>query len=208
LQIVRLGLRMPLMKDQVKFRAATVQDSLHLAALLDSASRGLVLWLWSTMAAPGESVMEFGRDRIKGAEESPSHFSKWTIATIDDEIAGAFAAYPLTDPYKTGDVLELPEFYKPMLELESLAVGTWYIMTLSVFPEFRNRGLGTAMLEIVESMARQSGYEQLSIMLVSDNVAALRLYNRFGFRELHRRQYIRFPGSHDTGDWLLLTKDI
>jgi ribosomal protein S18 acetylase RimI-like enzyme len=195
-------------EDQITFRPARAQDSLHLAALLDSASRGLVLWLWRTLAAPGQSAIEVGRERIKLIEESPSHFSKWTIATIGGEIAGAFAAYPLTDPYQAKDASELPAVYRPMLELEAQAVGSWYIMTLSVFPEFRNSGLGTAMLERVQHMARSAGHRQLSIMLVSSNSAALRLYDRFGFREAHRRRYVPFPGSSDEGDWLLLTKDI
>jgi ribosomal protein S18 acetylase RimI-like enzyme len=95
-----------------------------------------------------------------------------------------------------------------MLELEAHAVGSWYIMTVAVFPEFRNRGLGTAMLARAENMARSSGYGRLSIMLVSDNAAALRLYGRFGFREAHRRQSLPFPGSSDKGDWVLLTKEI
>jgi ribosomal protein S18 acetylase RimI-like enzyme len=179
-----------------------------LAALLDSASRGLVLWLWSTLAVPGQSAIEVGRERIKLIEDSPSHFSKWTIAALDGEIAGAFAAYPLTDPYQAKDASELPAVYQPMLELEAQAVGSWYIMTLSVFPEFRNKGLGTAMLERVQYVAKRSGHRQLSIMLVSSNSAALRLYDRFGFREAHRRRYVPFPGSPDEGYWLLLTKDI
>jgi ribosomal protein S18 acetylase RimI-like enzyme len=194
--------------DQAAFRPARAQDSLHLAALLDFASRGLVLWLWSTMAAPGQSSIEIGRERIRTAKESPSHFSNWTTATIADEIAGAFAAYPLTDPYDAKDITELPEVYSPMLELEAEAVGSWYIMTLSVFPEFRNGGLGSAMLTRVEDMARDSSHKQLCVMVVSDNSAALRLYNRFGFREIGRRRFIPFPGSRDKGNWLLLAKAI
>jgi GNAT superfamily N-acetyltransferase len=184
------------------------QDSLHLAALLDIASRGLVLWLWGTMAKPGQSAIEIGRERIRSVQDSPSHFANWTIATIGDDVAGAFAAFPLADPYRAKDISELPAVYKPMLELESQAVGSWYIMTLSVFPEFRNKGLGTTMLDEVQHMARNSGHRLLSIMLVSDNSAALRLYDRYGFKEAHRRHYVPFPGSLDKGDWLLLIKDI
>lgn len=71
----------------VSFRAASAQDCLHLAALLDSASRGLVLWLWSTMSAPGQSAIEVGRTRIRALKESPSHFSNWTVVLAAEEIA-------------------------------------------------------------------------------------------------------------------------
>jgi ribosomal protein S18 acetylase RimI-like enzyme len=160
------------------------------------------------MARPGQSAIEVGRERIKQIRDSPSHFSRWTIANIADDIAGAVATYPLTDPYQAKDIAELPDVYKPMLELEAQAIGSWYIMTLSVFPEFRNQGIGTAMLERVQHMAQSAGHRQLSVMLVSDNSDALRLYMRFGFIEVHRRQFIPFPRSFDKGDWLLLTKTI
>jgi ribosomal protein S18 acetylase RimI-like enzyme len=142
------------------------------------------------------------------AIESPSHFSRWTIVSMAEEVVGAFVAYPLTDPYKAGDVKDLPDVYTPMLELEHEAVGSWYVMTLSLFPEYRNQGFGTAMLTRVRETAKTSGYDRLSIMVVSDNSDALRLYERFGFAEVARRRFIPFPGSGDKGDWLLLKKKI
>jgi ribosomal protein S18 acetylase RimI-like enzyme len=189
-------------------RPAVRQDAVQLAALLDIASRGLVLWLWGTVTAPGQSAIEVGRARILELKEFPSHFSNWTVITIENEIAGAFAGYPISNSQPAKDGADLPSLYQPMLELESCAVGSWYIMTLSVFPEFRNHRLGTMMLARAAEIARDAGLGKLSIMLVSDNISALRLYHRQGFREIGRRKFIPFPGSRDEGDWLLLTKEV
>ncbi len=130
------------------------------------------------------------------------------VATIDGEIAGALAGYVVSDPYRASDVAELPHVYGPMLELESRAVGAWYIMTLAVFPEFRNKGTGTAMLDKAAELAREAGRKKLAVMLVSSNRGAMRLYRRRGFVEVERRPYIPFPGSKDSGDWVLLMKEV
>src|SRR5262245_23579060 len=160
------------------------------------------------MADPGQSAIEVGRKRIRSSEESPSHFSRWIVLSIANEVAGAFIAHQLTGPHEAKDLQDLPVVYAPMLELEKEAVGSWYIMTLAVFPEFRNKGLGTTMLQHAEKLAKDAGYNQLSIIVLSDNTSALRLYERFGFNESARKPFIPFPPSQDTGEWVLLKKQI
>jgi hypothetical protein len=76
---------------KLRFRAAARDDALLLAAVLDIASRGLVLWLWDTMSAQGQSAIEIGRNRIADMESTPSHYSRWRVACVGDTIAGAYA---------------------------------------------------------------------------------------------------------------------
>jgi ribosomal protein S18 acetylase RimI-like enzyme len=199
----------PLPLVEPTFRPARRSDASNLAVLLDSAARGLVAWLWTTLRSPGQSILEVGRHRILNNTDSPSHFTKWTIAEIDGEIAGGVTGFvvPDTDD-RQRDVSHLPEAYRPHLELEALAIGTWYLMIVSVFPEHRGKGLGTALLAKAEELARRSGAREMSLLVESANAGALKLYLRYGFRERARRPYLSFPGSTDEGDWLLMVKDV
>jgi ribosomal protein S18 acetylase RimI-like enzyme len=190
------------------FRPARISDASNLAILIDSAARGLVAWLWTSLRNPGQSILEVGRNRILANIGSPSHFSNWTVAEIDGEVVGALTGFVVPEPDKSRDVSDLPEAFGPMLELEALAVGTWYLMAISVFPEHRGRGFGTALLVEAENMARHSGVRQISLIVETANTEALKLYIRYGFRERARRPYLPFPGSTDEGDWLLMVKDI
>jgi ribosomal protein S18 acetylase RimI-like enzyme len=190
------------------FRPARISDASDLAVLVDSAARGLVAWLWTTLRSAGQSILEVGRDRIRVNTNSPSHFSNWTVAEIDGEVIGALTGYMVPESDQSGGVSDLPEAFAPFLELEALAVGTWFLMAVSVFPEHRGRGFGTALLAEAENRARRSGARQISLLVETANTGALRLYTRYGFRERARRPYLPFPGSTDEGDWLLMVKDV
>ncbi len=190
------------------FRPARASDAPHLTILIDSASRGLVAWLWTTLREPGQSILEVGRQRILTNTDSPSHYANWTIAEIAGEVAGALTGYRVAEHDGSGGPLDLPAAFGPYLELEAIAAGTWYLMVVSVFPEYRGQGLGTALLAKAEELARSSGVGSMALIVESANAGALKLYLRSGFIEWSRRPYIPFPGSADDGDWILLRKDI
>lgn len=196
------------MKSLPLLRPAKEQDAVHLAVLMDIASRGLLSWYWSTMALAGQSPMEIGRGRIQRRHDLPSHFSRWTIAENEGEIVGAFAGYVIPDPYNLGDAKELPDVFAPLLELESLAAECWYLMSLSIYPEFRHRGIGSSLLQVAILQAQGFPVSRMALTVSSENKDALALYLRTGFNEAARRRYVAFPGSSERGDWILLTKEL
>ena len=52
---------------------------------------------------------------------------------------------------------------------------------ISVLPEFENRGLGTLLLQTLIECAKNIGYEQLELEVVSNNHKAIHLYKKFSF---------------------------
>lgn len=62
---------------------------------------------------------------------------------------------------------------RPLLNLHDLAV----------LPEFRGRGAGGALLEAVESCARDAGCCKVTLEVREDNGRARELYERTGFRD-------------------------
>lgn len=195
-------------RTKVRFRQARESDALDLACLIDCASRGLALWLWSTLRTAGQSSIEVGRHRIRTLSASPLHYATFTVADIDGAIAGALTGRLIPLRYERGDFADLPDVYAPLLELEAVAAGSWYLNVVAVYPEFRGRGLGSALLRKAEEIARLADAPQISLIVEEANAGALKLYLQTGFRESKRRPFIPFPGSADRGDWILLRKDI
>ena len=53
-----------------------------------------------------------------------------------------------------------------------------------VIPEFRGRGLGHALANVIIAKARSLGYKQLALSTWSHNTAGLALYGALGFIEI------------------------
>lgn len=196
------------MRTHVRFRQARKSDAVDLACLIDCASRGLALWLWSTLREPGQSVIEVGRHRIRTQTASPLHYRAFTVAEVDGAIAGALTGRLIPIPHERGDSADLPDVFAPLLELEAIAAGSWYLNVVAVYREFRGQGVGSALLRQAEEIARLADAPQISLIVEEANPGALKLYLRYGFEEWARRPYVPFPGSTDEGDWILLRKDI
>lgn len=188
-----------------QLRPGRPSDAADLAALIDMASRGLINWYWSTLCGPGESAFEKGRTRIRNNTESLAHCSRWMVAERDGDAAGGYTGHLLAAAHTDESNSEV---YVPMLELESLVEGSWYLMALAVFEEHQRKSVGSLMLADAVTQATKAGATQMSLLVESVNDGAVSFYRRAGFQELARRPYIPFPGSRDDGDWILLTKEV
>ena len=137
------------------FRAATKADAAALAVLVDIAGEGLPAYLWSTLKAPGQSILEVGRERA-ARETGGFSYRNAVVAEVDGEIAACLVGYRLDDPYELGNLNEIPELVRPLVLLEAKAPGSWYVNVLATFPEFRRQGLGAALLGCVTVTALES----------------------------------------------------
>ncbi|MBU4528518.1 MAG: GNAT family N-acetyltransferase [Hoeflea sp.] len=57
-----------------------------------------------------------------------------------------------------------------------------FITDLWVHPSFQGRGIGTALLEEIETGIRQRGYSAARLDTHARNIAAIRLFKRLGYR--------------------------
>ncbi len=69
--------------------------------------------------------------------------------------------------------------------------GAAYLYALRVRPEYRGRGIGTALVREAEALLRERGFARALISVAKDNDAARRLYERLGFEVF----------GEDAGNW-------
>ena len=187
------------------YRPATKADASALAVLVDIAGEGLPAHLWSTLKAPGQSILEVGRERA-AREEGGFSYRNAIVAEVGGEIAACLVGYRLDDPYELGDLEEIPELVRPLVLLESKAPGSWYVNVLATFPEFRQLGIAMELLAIAEQKALADGAGALNVIVAGGNERAARLYRRAGFTAAAREKLVPFPGYTHQGDWILLIK--
>jgi len=122
------------------------------------------------------------------------YYGGFTVVEVDGVVAGALTGRLIPVPHHRGDAADLPDLFVPLLELEAVAAGTWYLEILAVYPEFRGRGLGSAFLGQAEGLARQAGASTMSIIVEDANHDAHRLYLREDLTDRSRGQTTKATG--------------
>jgi ribosomal protein S18 acetylase RimI-like enzyme len=189
------------------FRPATLADASALAVLVDIAGEGMPAFMWNTLKAPGQSLLEFGRERAR-REAGGFSYRNTIVAEIGTEVAAALVGYRLDDPYDLGVLDECPEIVRPLVRLEAKAPGSWYVNVLATFPEFRRGGIGAALLTIAEEKTRKAGAPGSSVIVASWNAPAGRLYRSAGYVASARERALPYPGCPHEGDWILMVKPL
>lgn len=189
---------------QVTIRSAEKSDAAVLARLIDMAGEGIPRFLWSDNPEHLDP-MEWGAKRV-AREEGGFSYRNAHVATVDGEIAGMVLGCKQPDPYDTGDLDELPEVVRALVELEALAPGSWYVNALAVMPGRRGTGVGSTLLAFAETLAAETGAEGMSLIVSEQNTGAYRLYRQSGYQPAGRRPMIDYPGAPDGGEWVLMVK--
>ena len=85
----------------------------------------------------------------------------------------------------------------------SCIIDEGYIFNIAVFPEHRNKGVATALLDRVFSLAKDENLAFVSLEVRVSNASAINLYKKTGFKEEGRR-----PNFYDNPkeDALIMTK--
>ena len=187
-------------------RPATTDDAGLLAELIDLAGEGLPSYLWAAIAEPGESVWDVGARRAKRQEGGFSYRNAWVIEA-DGKVAGSLIGYPLSKaPEAIGP--DTPAMFVPLLELENIAAGSWYINVVAVFPGLQGRGLGSRLLEVAEDRALSQGCRQTSLIVFDRNEGARGLYERHGYRVIARRPIVKENWRCESDESLLMVKNL
>ena len=114
----------------------------------------------------------------------------------------------MPDPYPKINYDEEPKWWIPFLKLEEIAAGSWLLQAISVLPEYRGQGHANALLARAEEEAKDNGANKITLQVEEVNKIALKIYTSTGYAELDRRELIPFPFSQDTGDIILMEKNL
>jgi len=188
------------------FRPATADDADALATFINMAGEGLPFYLWSKMARPGEDPWAVGRRRAQRTEGGFS-YKNAVVAEVDGRVAAGLIGYPLPETPEAIDRDATPPIFVPLLDLENLVPGTWYLNVMATDPDYRGQGYGARLLDIAEQLAAGSGSAGLSLIVLDANTGARRLYERAGYRRVADRPVVKDDWACRGENWVLLVKD-
>ena len=165
-------------------------------------------YLWSQEVVQGQSCFEYGREKIRTDTEFDAYFKNWWVAQLESKFVGAFFGFLVDDPYPDRDLEAVPECFRPCVELEKAASGAWMLQAIAILPEYRGKGFARKLLDDAARVAAEAGTNRVALQVEEVNEVAFRTYQSNGYVEVDRRPYVHFPGSEDTGDVVLMWKEV
>jgi ribosomal protein S18 acetylase RimI-like enzyme len=170
------------------------------------ACEGLLEYVWSKMAEPGESPWDIGQQSARH-ESGSSSYRNAVLREHEGLVASALLGYPLGEQPGAVNYDQTSETYVPLKELMDLVPNTWYIDILATFPQYRGRGHGTGLLSIAEQLAKDTQRVGMSLIVSDANEGAVRLYERRGYDAIATRRMVKESWRNPGNSWVLLQKE-
>ncbi|PWC48008.1 GNAT family N-acetyltransferase [Azospirillum sp. TSA6c] len=180
-------------------RPAHREDSRRIAELIRIAADGVADYIWSTLAAPDEDLLDVGTRRY-AREGVGFSYGNAVLAEHDGAVVGfllAFAMPPRANAVET----EADPILRPYAELE--LPGSLYIAGIGVQDGFRRRGIATRLLAVARERARAEALDGMSAIVFAANTASRRLFQKQGFMVTDRRAVVPHALIRHTGEALL-----
>lgn len=182
-------------------------DADDLAYLIDIAGEGMPQYLWSRLAEPGQTALEVGALRA-AREEGGFSYRNALVCRDKGSVLGMVLAYRLPAPYVMGERSDYPDIVLPLIELESLAPGSWYFNAVATYEAARGQGIARMLMLESKERGRLQGCTEASLIVASANKRARHLYLQLGYQDIASRPIIEYPGCPYGGDWVLMTKKL
>jgi ribosomal protein S18 acetylase RimI-like enzyme len=188
-----------------EIRRATADDIPHLARFQIMAYGGYNEVLYDGLM-PGQSTESLVQPQFARPNTTPFYENHW-IAMCDGQVAGGIHAFPMEDMAKFPPDPLVPEERYAMIDeyLYHPPPGTYYVNALSVYSDFRGKGIASILLSLGRKHAAEKGFAECSLYVFAENVRAVAFYKKHGFKEAGRYPVTEHPLLYFTGDTLLMT---
>ena len=183
----------PLLLENITLRPAIATDVEWGAPLLFAAGPALFSYVFA-------SPPEIAAGILQRAFAYPNHafsYEYTQVVEVADQPAGLMIGYTGKVKRQVDDrihrvmarilpLTKLPQILVNVADLtrikQDVAFDAYYILSLSIAPDFRQRGLGTALLGEIEMQAQEEGCRSICLDVTYKNTAARALFERLGYQ--------------------------
>lgn len=199
------------MQSEITFRRARLDDCEAVIALIYSSGPELFDLIFEHSGRTSLDFLRYEFQKGSGFFGYKNH----TVALYGHEVAGIGAFYDGVQYSRLNWATTLHYFayykfdsLKALKYLKVVSVlmkkpdnDVLYIANVGVAPEMRSKGIGSALLNYSQEIARKAGYKRYELDVATNNPRGQQLYTRLGFQEKFQRHYkgdsrgIELPGT-------------
>lgn len=194
---------------EVIYREGQKADSYAIAELDYMASEGAAEFLFHDLV-PGFSPVQIIASGLE-QDSDPHSYRSAIVAEFNQNVIGMALSFPATyhqitpemrDFFPADRLDHFKDFFATRVE------GSFFLDALGVLPDYRNKGIGSQLVELTKSKAQTEGYNSLSLIAFADNIGAQRLYQRHGFETVKPIELKPHPLIPHQGGCLLMQAGI
>ncbi len=179
---------------QMIIRPATKKDASVIAELF------LLAWpVEQILESNGLSYQQLHKAITAVAAQSDTIYSyeNTIVAEIDGKVVGAMCAYDGADYLRFKQpVVDMLGPDSGFAQLKETEAGEFYLDSVGVFPEFRGRGIASAIFQAQFARAASSGHTRVGLIVDVDKPEAEALYRRLGFLHQGNKDFFGHPMKH------------
>ena len=198
-------------------RSALEEDAVFLAWTILTASRGHLGrgWFDIALSQPEEGCLEFLSRLCVTRAQSWWHYSRFLVAEINGQPVAALSAFRAGDAYPLSQVAMEEAAESVQLSASERAAiwqrggyiflcasgaddDGWTLENIATLPNYRGRGLTSALLTRALERGRELGHSEAQITYFIGNEAAERAYTRAGFRLAGEQRHPDFEAAAGT----------
>jgi GNAT superfamily N-acetyltransferase len=186
---------------EVIYREGKKEDSLRIAELDNIASDGAIEFLFHDLI-PNITPVQIVASNLEH-DRYPHSYRSAIVAEYHETIIGMSLSFPgkyhkITEDMKRffpcDRINHFKHFFSAPVE------DSYFLDALCVESMYRKKGVGSRLIDLTKTKARNEGYESLSLIVFADNIHAQNVYKKNGFRvitkiELHSHKLM----PHENG---------
>lgn len=168
---------------EIKYRDAQKEDCSKVAEYINLASDGVVDYLFKDIV-PGMTVAQILTYNLEN-ENGYDSYKSVIVAEDNLDIIGMIQFYSsvyhrideeMRSFFPEERLEQFKEFYESRID-NSLLINAMF-----VHKDYRCKGIGTRFISLAEEKAKSLGFDNLSLLVLADNLNAQRVYQSNGFK--------------------------
>lgn len=188
----------------IEVKPASLTDAAHLSRFYQIAGGGLVDALYADLV-PGKTSAE-AVEHVFSRKESAKFYGNARLGLADGRIAGGMVMHRADDSRVHWVDPLVPKERRAVLKpFDHLPAAGLYIDFIAVYPDFRGRGIGQALLAEARSEAAKQDLSLVSLHVFEENEGAVRLYCSVGYSIVRRSPIVPHPRIAYKGEIALMT---
>jgi ribosomal protein S18 acetylase RimI-like enzyme len=172
---------------KVVYREGKKEDSLRIAELDNIASDGAIEFLFHDLI-PNMSPAQIVASNLEN-DSYPHSYRSVIVAEYDEKIIGMSLSFPgkyhkITEEMKSFFPHDRINHFKNFFSAP--VKDSYFLDALCVDDIYRCKGVGSKLIDLTKTKARNEGYESISLLVFFDNINAQNVYKKMGFKVIKK----------------------